>query len=59
MDQKLEKWKRWLTEIRGEIEELVTNKYIFWEIQKMIDDNPNIQEPCSFMVNYRIMYTFE
>ena len=48
MDQKFEKWNRWLTEIRGEIEELVTNKHIFWEIQKMIDNNPNIQEPCSF-----------
>ena len=49
MDQKFEKWKRWLAdEIRWEIEELVTNKHIFWEIQKMIDDNPNIQEPCSF-----------
>ena len=49
MDQKFEKWKRWLAdEIHWEIEELVTNKHIFWEIQKMIDDNPNIQEPCSF-----------
>ena len=49
MDQKFERWKRWLTdEIRWEIEDLVTNKHIFWEIQKMIDDNPNIQEPCSF-----------
>ena len=49
MDQKFEKWKRWLAdEIRWEIEELVTNKHIFWKIQKMIDGNPNIQEPCSF-----------
>lgn len=48
MDQKFKKWKRWLAEIRGEIEELVTNKYIFWEIQKMIDNNSNLQEPCSF-----------
>ena len=48
MDQKFEKWNRWLAEIRGEIEKLVTNKHIFWEIQKMIDNNPNIQEPCSF-----------
>ena len=49
MDQKFEKWKRWLAdEIRYEIEELVTNKHIFWNIQKMIDDNPNIQKPCSF-----------
>ena len=48
MDQ-IEKWKRWLADdIRGEIEELVTNKHIFWEIQKMINDNLNIQEPCSF-----------
>lgn len=49
MDPRLEKWKRWLfDEIRGEIEELVTNRHIFWEIQKMIDNNPNIQKPNSF-----------
>ena len=49
MDPRLEKWKRWLSdEIRGEIEELVTNRHIFWKIQKMIDNNPNIQKPNSF-----------
>lgn len=49
MDQRFEKWKRWLVdEIRWEIVELVTNKHIFWEIQGMIKRNPNIQKPNSF-----------
>lgn len=49
MDQRFEKWKRWLVDdICGEIVELVTNKHIFWKIQDMIKRNPNIQKQNSF-----------
>ena len=48
MDQKLEKWERWLGAIHKEVIELITNQHIFWEIQGMIKRNPNIQKPNSF-----------
>ena len=48
MDKRFEDWNESLGTIQKEVIELATNQHIFWKIQKMINDNPNIQKPNSF-----------
>ena len=48
MQQKLEKWIRWLKIIQDEIQQLVIAKDTFWEVQKIIKNNKAIQKPSSF-----------
>jgi len=48
MDSKLDKWIRWLEVIHDDIQKLVINRNIFWEVQKIIEDNKRIQKPSSF-----------
>lgn len=42
------KWDRWLEKIKDEVTNLVVHRYIFWEVQKIIEANPKIQKPSSF-----------
>ena len=48
MDQQLKKWIKWLAEIRPEIERLVINRDVFWEVQKIIKTNVKLHKPSSF-----------
>jgi len=48
MDQKLTKWIRWLKVVRGDIEQLLIKRHIFWEVQEMIDSNSELHKPSSF-----------
>lgn len=44
MDQKFEKWeKEGLDEIRKDFEEALFNRHIFWEVQAIIRNNPNLE----------------
>ena len=48
MDQKLTKWIRWLKVVRGDIEQLLIKRDIFWAVQEMIDSNSELHKPSSF-----------
>lgn len=48
MDPKLRKWLKWLKVIHDEIQDLVTSKYIFWEVQNIIKTNRRIHQPSVF-----------
>lgn len=48
MDQKFEKWERWLETIRVEVTDLVRSKHIFWKLGDIVKNNPKIQKPNSF-----------
>ena len=48
MDQKFEKWERWLEIIRKEVMDLVRSKHIFWQLGDIVKNNPEIQKPNSF-----------
>ncbi len=48
MDPKLNKWLTWLKIIEGEVSGLIIGKYIFHEVQTMINNNPQLHKPSSF-----------
>ena len=48
MDQKFEKWEKWLETIRYEVMDLVRSKHIFWKLGNIVKNNPKIQKPNSF-----------
>jgi hypothetical protein len=48
MDPKLQKWLNWLKVIHDEVQDLVTSKYIFWEVQNIIKTNRRIHQPSAF-----------
>src|SRR5438552_10243564 len=48
MDQRIEKWLRWLKVVYDDIQKMSINKNIFWEVQKIIRSNKNIQKHSSF-----------
>lgn len=48
MDNRLNKWNKWLDVIYLEIRSLSVNRNIFWEVQNVIKNNPKIQKPSSF-----------
>ena len=48
MDQKFEKWSRWIETIYYEVVELVTKRQIFERVKSIIRQNPSIQKPSSF-----------
>lgn len=45
---KLKKWLTWTQAIRDEIQGLVVDANIFWEVQDIIRANPRIQKPNTF-----------
>jgi hypothetical protein len=47
MDPKLRKWLKWLKVIHDEVQDLVTSKYIFWEVQNIIKTNRRIHRPSA------------
>jgi hypothetical protein len=48
MDNRFNKWNKWLDVIYLEIRSLSVNRNIFWEVQNIIKNNPKIQKPSSF-----------
>lgn len=48
MDNRFNKWNKWLNVIYSEIRSLSVNRNIFWEVQHIIENNPKIQKPSSF-----------
>ena len=48
MNQKFEKWEKWLETIRVEVTDLVRSKHIFWKLGDIVKNNPKIQKPNSF-----------
>ncbi|MGH7915713.1 MAG: hypothetical protein ACREPW_13855 [Candidatus Binataceae bacterium] len=47
-DQRFARWCNWLKIVRKDVQDLVIKQHIFWEVQKIIKDNPRIQKPSSF-----------
>jgi hypothetical protein len=48
LDNKLDKWIRWLPTIEQEIQGLAMAKDIFWSVQELIKSNPAIHSPSIF-----------
>ena len=48
MDQKFEKWKKWLDEIYDQVVDLVTNRRSFSEVWTIVNLNPKIQKSNTF-----------
>ena len=48
MDDRFNKWNKWIDMIRSEITRLSIDRNIFWEVQDIIKNNPKIQKPSSF-----------
>jgi len=48
MEQRFEKWNNWLDNIDNDVCLLSSNRSIFREIQKIVDNNPQIQTPNLF-----------
>ena len=45
---KLKKWLKWMEIIQGEIQMLLRDTNMFWEVQDIIRENPRIQKPSAF-----------
>ena len=45
---KLKKWRKWMEIIQGEIQMLLRDTNMFWEVQDIIRENPRIQKPSAF-----------
>ena len=48
MDQKFEKWDRWICTIYKDVVKLVEHQQIFEKVQNVIKANPEIQKPNEF-----------
>jgi hypothetical protein len=48
MDQRLKKWLGWLKVVESDIQQMLIHRNIFWEVQKIIRKNKNIQKPNPF-----------
>lgn len=55
-DQILQKWQRWLDTIYNEVQRLLINRHIFWEVQQIIKSNPKIQTGSAFYDFMGIIY---
>lgn len=48
-EERFQKWVKWLDkDIYHEVLVLSDYQFIFWEVQKIIQENPKIQKPSSF-----------
>ncbi len=48
MDNRLKKWKRWLKVVHDDLQQLLVNRNIFWEVQTIIKNNMELRKPSSF-----------
>jgi hypothetical protein len=56
MNTRLKKWIRWLKVAHDDIQQLVINRNIFWEVQRMIKVNNELHKPSSFYMYLGDMY---
>ena len=56
MDDRFNKWNKWIDVILSEITKLSIDRHIFWEVQDIINNNPKIQKPSSFYDFLRNIY---
>jgi hypothetical protein len=56
MDDRFNKWNKWINLILSEIRGLSIDRNIFWEVQDIIKNNPNIQKPSKFYNFLRNIY---
>ena len=45
---KLKKWLKWMKIIQNEIQTLLRDTNMFWEVQDIIRENPRLQKPSAF-----------
>lgn len=43
MVNKLEDWKKWINEIYKDFREVYFNRHVFWEVQDIIKNNPDLE----------------
>lgn len=48
MNDRFEKWDRWLNDIEYEVTDLLRYRHIFHEVNAIVNSNPKIQKPSSF-----------
>ena len=48
INPKLKKWLKWMETIQNEIQMLMRDANMFWEVQDIIRENPRIQKPSAF-----------
>lgn len=48
MDPQLAKWLRWMPIIRSELRNLMVSKDVFWDTQRIIRRNKQLQKPSAF-----------
>lgn len=48
LSPKLKKWLKWMEIIQSEIQTLLRETSMFWEVQDIIRENPRIQKPSAF-----------
>lgn len=48
MDPKFQKWQRWIEAIYEELQGVLVQRHIFWEVQEIIKANPSIQKSSAF-----------
>lgn len=48
INPKLKKWLKWMQTIQSEIQMLLRDTNMFWEVQDIIRENPRIQKPSAF-----------
>lgn len=56
MDQKLEKWKRWVETIASDVEYLLTSRYILKETAAIVRSNDSLPKTSSFLKYFEIWY---
>jgi len=56
MDDRFNKWNKWIDVILSEITKLSIDRHIFWEVQDIISNNPKIQKPSKFYNFLRNIY---
>ena len=48
INPKLKKWLKWMETIQGDIQTLLRDTSMFWEVQDIISENPRLQKPSAF-----------
>ncbi len=50
----IQKVIEWMKKIGNEVDRLIIDQYVYWEVQKIVDTNPKVKKPSSFydMVSY-------
>jgi len=48
MDTQLKKWICWLKVVHDDVQQLLINRNIFWDVQEIIKNNPDLHKPSSF-----------